>query len=171
MPLNNCNTKLLAFILLVFMTGPNAIAQGDAFLKSSVRLTLVGGWGQAFNDDYFILGGGAGYYISDGIEIGTDFEVWVGGSPNIYKLSPEVRYVVNASPNLKPYIGGFYSRTFIEGFDDLDSTGLSAGMFYRATANAYLGLGVVYENFIDCKARVYRDCSDFYTELTISIPF
>jgi hypothetical protein len=170
MKLNSYKVVLRIVVLLVFIAGPNADAQENAFDRSSVRLSFVGGWGQAFNDDYFILGGGAGYFISDGLEVGTDFEAWVGGSPNIYKLRPVVRYVLNTAPNLKPYISGFYSHTFIENLDDLDSTGLSGGLYYRAGGGAYFGVGLAYEKFIDCKAKIYSDCSDFYPEFTVSFP-
>src|SRR5262245_44973147 len=47
------------------------------FSKGSVRLTLLVGTGSSVNDTYLILGGGLGYFLVNGLEVGFDYEAWI----------------------------------------------------------------------------------------------
>ena len=75
--------------LAVFMAtahwGPGVRAQAvdtDPFDRASVRTSVVLGWGEAYLNDYFILGLGAGYFVADGLELGLDVEGWLGSDPS-----------------------------------------------------------------------------------------
>jgi hypothetical protein len=72
---------------------------------------------------------------------------------------------------LKPYLGAFYRRTDVENLPDLDSVGGRAGVYLRAGGNAHVGLGVVYESYLDCNETIYRSCDSTYGELTFTIAF
>jgi hypothetical protein len=72
---------------------------------------------------------------------------------------------------VKPYVGGFYRRTDIDGLPDLDSVGGRAGIYIGAARNAYIGVGVVYENYLDCNETVYRSCDSTYAEVTFTFAF
>jgi hypothetical protein len=146
-------------------------ADADAFGKGGVRTSIICGWGHAFNDDYFILGAGAGYYVIDGLEIGLELETWLGGGFDIYKVSPEIRYVLHSAPSLKPYGGAFYRRTIIERFDDLTSVGFRAGVFHDTGNGSYLGVGVVHEIFLNCDKDVYSSCTETYPEIVFWLAF
>lgn len=155
----------LALVATVAATVP--AAQAGPFNKGSIRLSILLGRGQAFDNNYTILGAGGGYYVIDGLELGADYEAWLNGDPGIQKLTPQVRYVFHRVPKVKPYAGLFYRRTFIEGFDDSDSWGGRAGVYFGVGARVFFGAGVVYDRLRDCDERVYSSCSDTYPELSV----
>jgi hypothetical protein len=72
---------------------------------------------------------------------------------------------------LNPYVGGFYRRTYIDGLPDINSVGARAGVYLKAGRNAYIGIGAVYESYIDCNTNTYRSCSDTYPEVSFTIAF
>ena len=150
-------------ILLFAMKAAPLIA--GPFLQGSQTVSIIAGAGSAFGDDYIILGGGYGYYVIDGLELGIDAQFWLSGDPSITKLSPQIRYVFTQPKTVKPYVGAFFRRTFIEDLDDLDSTGLRAGLNFMGRGNFYFGLGFVHETYRDCAETVYTDCSDTYPEI------
>jgi hypothetical protein len=146
-------------------------AEAGDFTQGSLRGSILGGSGRAFNQTYFVLGGGMGYYLFNGLESGLDFEAWFGNDPRIYKVSPRIRYVIPLTPAINPYVGRFYSRTFIEELDDFDSFGFRGGFFNTIGPNAYVGVGVVYERLLNCEESIYKSCSVVYPEVLLSIGF
>jgi hypothetical protein len=141
------------------------------FSKGNVRTWITAGVGHALGDDYFVNGAGIGYYIMDGLEAGLDVDIWFGGDPDIYSVSPELRYVFQNDPSVKPYVGLFYRHTFIEDLDDLDAVGFRGGLFLMRGGDTYLGLGAVYNSYLDCDEDVYSSCSETYPEIFISVEF
>ncbi len=162
---------LMMFVFFTAVSYPAMDAHADPFSRGSGRLSVTIGSGEAFRDDYTILGIGAGYYVIDGFEIGLNGEAWLGGDPDIYKISPGVQYVLPLETTLRPYVGGFYSRTFIEGFDDLNSFGARGGVYFTPGGNWYLGVGIIYESFSDCDDDVYDSCDDIYPEIRFALKF
>jgi hypothetical protein len=75
------------------------------------------------------------------------------------------------SQTLKPYVGAFYRRAYVDGLPDINSTGARAGVYFSAGRNAYLGIGAVYESYIDCNESVYSSCDDIYPEVSFTIAF
>lgn len=152
---------------------PAATAQQVAgtFAKGRTHFVVTGGTGYAFDESYFVLGVGASYYLVDGLSAGLFVESWSGGEPDMYKLTGSLQYVFYQVPRLKPYIGAFYRRTDIDGLPDLDSAGARAGVFLEAGRNAYIGLGAVYESYLDCEKSVYRSCDSTYAEVTFTLAF
>jgi len=160
---------LLALAFLGIFT-PAAKAAGP-FEQGSVQATLAVGVGHAFSEDYLILGVGGGYYVLDGLLLGARVDGWFGNSPSIYQVTPEVRYVITAVPQVKPYVGVYYSRTFYEGLPDLNALGARAGAYIPLGDHFFLGAGIAYERLQDCDKSVYRDCSRTYPELTFMFAF
>ena len=154
---------ILPFALLL-----SCQAVAAPFTKGSHALSFIVGSGSSFNDDYVILGGGYGYYLVDGLEIGIDAQTWLSGDPSITKVSPQLKYVFTQPKTVKPYIGVFFRRTYIDGLDDLDSTGYRAGLYFTPQKNFYFGGGVAVENYSDCRESVYTDCSTSYPEILFS---
>jgi hypothetical protein len=170
------NNKLVAAAMAAMVAtctfAPPAAAQtvGGAFGKGRVHFFVGGGPGQAFDDSYFVLSLGASYYLIDGLALGLSYETWTGGDPSMYKITPSVTYVFQQAA-LKPYIGGFYRRTSIDDRPDLDSVGGRAGVYFQAGRNAYIGLGGVYESYLDCNESTFRSCHSTYAEVTFTFAF
>ncbi len=142
------------------------------FGQGAIRVSLLVGSGESTTDTYFILGGGGGYYVLNGLELGLDYEAWLGGSPTLQRLSPEARFVFWFVPTLKPYAGFFYRHTFVSGYDGLNSLGGRVGLYYAPErSRMYLGGGAVYERYLGCTDSVLGDCDELYPELAIGASF
>ena len=145
---------------------------GNAFGRGSVRLTLLLGTGSTVTDTYFILGGGLGYFVLDGLEVGLDYEAWLFGTPVMQRLSPEIRYVFHMVPVVKPYVGFFYRHTFIKKYDDFDYLGGRVGVYVAPEqSRLYFGGGAVYEHMLSCTSDAFIDCDQWYPEVTIGVMF
>ena len=153
-------------VLLICMSTSPAMA--GPFLQGSQNVSIVAGAGSAYGDDYIILGAGYGYYLIDGLELGIDAQFWLNGDPSITKVSPQIKYVFTQPKTVKPYVGVFYRRTFTDGFEDLDSIGYRAGLYFMGQGNFFFGAGVVYEDYQDCSETVFTDCSNTYPEILFS---
>jgi hypothetical protein len=115
-----------------------------------------------------LVGVGASRFIKTGLSLGLDFEAWLGSDPGVTKLTPNINYVLTRAQRLvTPYVGGFYTRNFIQDADDLNSVGARAGI-YRGTGRTSVGVGAVYEDYLDCH---YEDCSTVYPEVFASTSF
>jgi hypothetical protein len=165
-------TALAALAVAAFASSPPATAAevAGAFSKGSTSVVFIAGSGYAFNESYLVLGLGVGYYLFDGLNLGLSVESWSGSDPKLYKVTPSVTYVFHQVP-LKPYIGVFYRRTYMENLPDLDSAGARAGVYFNAGRNAYIGVGGVYETYLDCNTTQYKSCSDTYPEVTFVLSF
>ena len=164
------NAFLAALIGLTLLFA-NASAQADVagvFSKGRTHFAIYGGTGYAFNDDYFVIGGRGSYYFANGFNAALGAEVWTGGNPDISKITPSIQYVFYKRPVTKPYIGTFYRRTFIENLPDLESTGVRAGVYIASSKNLYIGIGAVYESYLDCEETIYRTCDDSYPEISFT---
>lgn len=156
--------KITAALLLTLLS---AQTSADAFDKGTVTGTIALGSGQFFNEDYYIIGVGAGYYVTDGIELGIEVDAWTGGDPSIYEIMPKISYVYDSLSKVKPYIGAFYNRTFIEDRDDHDAIGYRAGIYTPVGERTYIGVGIVYSELQSCTETIFNDCSDTRSELSI----
>jgi hypothetical protein len=170
------NKKLAALVAATVAALPlsppaSASEVAGVFSKGRTNLVITAGSGYAFNETYFVLGLGVGYYVIDGLGVGLSLESWSGSDPKLYKVTPSVQYVFHQIPKVNPYIGAFYRRTYIEGRSDINSVGGRAGLYLAAGRNAYVGLGAVYESYTDCNKTVYSSCSDTYPEVSFVISF
>ncbi len=165
----------LAVLLILLAAGNFASAASvgsggisTAFSRGSTSVGVVAGSGSSFNDNYIILGVGVGYYVVRGLEIGIDVQHWFSGDPSITKVSPQIRYVFTQPKVIKPYVGAFYRRTFIDNLDDADSFGYRAGAYFSTNNRVYIGGGVVYEEYKNC---TFLDCSNTYPEILFTVSF
>jgi len=148
-----------------------SVGVAGGFSKGKTHLVATAGTGYAFDESYLVLGLGASYYLFDGFNVGLFFENWSGSDPGMTKITPSVQYVFYQVQHVKPYVGAFYRRTSIDGLPDLDSVGGRVGAYLQLGRNAYLGLGAVYENYIDCNASTYRKCDSTYGEVSLTFAF
>ena len=160
-----------AFLLIATLLASVPDIQADPFKKGSRRVSIVVGSGQTFANDYIIIGLGAGYYVIDGLEFGLDGEAWLGGDPDIYKLSPQAKYILSTQSRLRPYIGAFYNHSFIDHYDDLDTIGGRGGVYFMQDEQWFIGVGAVYESYLNCDEKIYSSCDDIYPEITFSFSF
>jgi hypothetical protein len=169
------NKQLTSAILAVTTAlASNPAASADVaglFGKGRTHFIVTGGTGYAFDETYFVAGLGVSHYVVDGLNLGLFFESWSGSDPSVYKLTPSVQYVLYQVPVVKPYVGAFYRRTYVDGLEDINSAGGRAGAYLQAGRNAYVGAGVVYESYLDCSKTVYRECTSTYPEVSFTIAF
>lgn len=139
------------------------------FDRGKLSLGIYGGSQSTLGYHYFAIGGAFGYFVLDGVEVSLGGLEEFGDGPNISKLEPELRYVVQPlvgkSPVI-PYVGAFYNHWFIGGgMSDVDTVGGRGGLLY-VSGQLVLGLGAVYERIVsDC----VMDCSSVYPDFTISL--
>jgi hypothetical protein len=174
------NRKLAAITvaaIATFASTPPATAAevtggvAGAFSKGRTHFVATVGNGYAFDESYFVVGLGVSYYLIDGLNIGLSLESWSGSDPGMYKVTPSVQYVFHQMSRVKPYVGGFFRRAYVDGQPDINSVGARGGVYLSAGRNAYIGIGAVYESYIDCNNSVYRSCSDTYPEVSFTIAF
>jgi hypothetical protein len=160
--------KTLSLVLLLLIPLESS---ADIFGQGGKRISLLLGRGQAFGDNYTILGLGFGYYVYDGLELGINWDSWQGGEPEINQVTPEVRYVFRNQSSIDPYVGALYRWTFISGFDDETAYGFRAGVYITAGRRSYIGIGAAYVETTSCDERIYVSCSDTYPEFSYAISF
>ena len=139
------------------------------FDRGKIALSAGGGTASAFGHEYYAIGGGVGYFVLDGVQLGLSGLVQFGSDPTIEKLSPSLRYVAqplaHRSP-IVPYVGTFYTHWFVGGgLGDVDTVGGSVGGLY-VSGQVVLGLGLGYEKIV---STCTTDCASFYPDFTISL--
>lgn len=168
--------RLLAACLAFLAAAPLAAEPADvsALFRRGRAEALVGAGYGAFRDHGYLVGAlGADYYVRDGLGVGAVGEAWTGSKPQVYGVSPQVRYVfLDSSWTYKPYAGAFYRRTaYSSGIRPLDSGGARAGVVFPAGERAYLAAGLVYEGYFRCDRSVYSSCGNVYPELNLAFGF
>jgi len=143
----------------------------EPFNRGNVSGTLFIGSGSALGETYTTLGVGLGYMVSDGLMAGISGEAWFGNDPNIYKITPEVRYTFTEVRPVKPYVGAFVSRIFYDGLEDRNSYGVRGGIYFPFSSNAAASVGLVYERISNCNETTYHDCSQTYPEAGVLVSF
>ncbi|MBT8349839.1 MAG: hypothetical protein KJO26_01180 [Deltaproteobacteria bacterium] len=162
---------LVAFLLVASIPAFVPDIQADPFKKGSRRVSIVAGSGRTISNDYIIVGLGVGYYVQNGLELGLDGEAWLGGDPDIYKLSPHANYILPTQSRFRPYVGAFYNHLFIDNYDDLDTIGGRGGVYFIQEKQWFFGIGAVYESYLNCDDTIYSSCDYFYPEITFSFSF
>lgn len=169
-------TRALLALLLVGIAAP-ARADDSApeepppsspFDRGKFGLGVYGGTQTTLGHRYFAIGASVGYFVLDGVEIGLGALEQFGSGPNIAKLTPSLRYVVQPLVGVWPvipYVGAFYNHWFVaSGIADVDTVGGRAGLLF-VSGKLILGLGAAYEREI---SECVMDCSSIYPDVTIS---
>lgn len=169
--------RMLPIALLVLFVTATAAAAAHAqpeagpFAKGRKRVGLYAGAGSGFGNNYFIVGGGLGYFVAPGLEAGVDYEAWIGDDPSTQKVTPQLRYVFWKADPVKPYLGAFWRHTWLGGgWPDYDSWGGRLGIAYRSGGN-YLAVGVVHERYLDNDSIDFDGDSDTYPEVAFWFSF
>ncbi|HEX4047777.1 MAG TPA: hypothetical protein VH309_08085 [Elusimicrobiota bacterium] len=143
------------------------------FRRGRFELAAGGGYGIENNLSYLILGLGGGYYLRDGLSAGLSSEAWLGSQPQIYDVSPQLRYVFLGSAwRYKPYAGFFYRRTFYNRqYTPLDSVGARTGLVFPLSPRAYATGGLAFEHYFSCSTNINSSCDLLYPEVTVQFTF
>jgi hypothetical protein len=160
-------TKRLIILFFSLPLFSSAWVQATPFDQGVVNVSVLVGSGRAYNDNYTVLGAGIGYYVTNGLLLGLDYEYWSGGDPTIQQLSPRINYVFARNKSFSPYAGVFYRRTKIDTLPDSDAYGARAGAYARSGRNFIMGFGVAYIEYKDCEESIFQTCSDTYPEFTL----
>lgn len=159
-------------VLLLAATAVLAVPHAAlAFERGTSNISITLGAGRAVDRTYTVIGGRIGHYIADGFEFAVAAEFWTDNDPDIFKITPEARYVWYGLAPAKPYVGGFVSRTMYNGLPDRNTYGAKGGVYFQVGPNAHLGVGVVYERVESCDRSTYRDCDQLYPEAAFSVRF
>ncbi len=165
------NRLLLVMLLLCPVLQAHAAGVGGMFGQGRSQFSVMMGNGYAFDNSYFILGASVSYYVLDGLGVGLSIEKWSGSVPGITKYTPFAQYVFYQTSTVKPYVGGFYRHTVVDGLPDINSVGERAGISIASGSNSYFSLGFVQEVYLDCQNTIYRKCSETYPELGFAFAF
>ena len=96
-------------------------ADPGPFARGKSRISIGGGTSGQFGNQYIVIGGGFGYFVANGLELGLDLQFFLGEEPQIYTVSPQVRYVFWQADPIRPYVGAFFRHQFIDGeFDGVE---------------------------------------------------
>jgi hypothetical protein len=160
-----------AIMLLAALAWPGAARAVD-FEKGTTNVLLTVGFGSAAGESYYSIGAGLGYYLINGLGAGVSAEARQGLDPDLTKVTPWVEYSFGVSPAARPYLGAFYRRTYVSGYDDFDTWGYRGGLYVRAGRGVWGYAGLVQEELIDCKGLPSSvSCSDTYSELGVVFSF
>lgn len=164
--------RLMVTMLLVLSALPVRAAEAaEMFEQGRTHFSLMIGNGYAFDSNYFVIGASASYYVLDGLGVGLSFERWSGGDRGITNYAPFAQYVFLPESSVRPYVGGFYRHTSIDGLPGINSVGERAGITFASGSNAYVSAGLVHESYLDCQTTVYRSCSSTYSDVSVTFGF
>lgn len=170
--------RVLRFLLSILFLAAGAQAlqaavgvETGVFSQGRVRMTVSATSARLGDRDYVVVGGGFGYFLADGLQIGVDGEGWLGNTPSLYKVAPQVLYVFHRFSSIKPYLGAFFRRTFYEDFPDRESFGGRAGIVSSVSGNLYTTFGIVYEEYINYDELRYGRYAHWYPEFGVTVSF
>lgn len=157
-----------AICSVLFATVAYADDAPTPFDQGRMNLTAVGGVTQNFDQRYYALGAGFGYFVLDGLELAIRGVHQFGDGPSITQVEPSVRYVaqplVGRSP-VVPFVGAFYNHWFVgDGIPDVDAVGGRVGVVYIA-GRVLLGLGVAVERTV---SECVEACWDVYPDFALA---
>jgi hypothetical protein len=133
-------------IILMLLT-TSTIYAGGLFSVGSKNISISAGTNNSFGNNYTILGVNAHYFVIDNLSVGASYHAYLGGTPSINQVTlPVTYYVPLESLPFSPYLGGFYTKTFIEDpHDDYDIYGARVGVSMKTSNSSYMSIGWVQE--------------------------
>jgi hypothetical protein len=152
------------------------------FSSGRMRFSLNAGTSNSLNGtkQYFNIGGGFGYYVIKGLEVGIQGQVLFGSEPNFYMATPYTTLVWAKSPikPIYPYIGAFYKNVWAGGGSEYESLGFQSlgartGVYYVPDRRGLLvGIGVAYEKRLSCDpSQKEINCDWIYPEFNVGLVF
>ena len=132
---------------IIMLLATSTIYAGGVFSVGSKNISISAGTDNSFGNSYTVLGVNVNYFVVDNLSLGASYQAYLGGSPDISQITVPITYHVplEGMP-FKPYLGAFYSQTFIEDpFDDYNIYGGRVGVSMQTSNNSYMSFGWVQE--------------------------
>ena len=138
------------------------------FSQGRVQVALGAGTQSAFNSRYFVIGGGASYFLIDGLSAGLSGQMWVGGTPALYVAQPHLTYTFHQI-NPSPYVGVLYQQTWISApYEETSSAiGARAGLNIQWGTGLFLTVGGRLMQTLDCADD--QTCQEILPEVGLSL--
>jgi hypothetical protein len=160
---------IAALIIAALVTPDMARADEPPMPFAQGRFRISGGGGTTFGGGGFVLALGFGYFVLDGLEVGLDGDIWLGGDNLMGSLSPQVRYLLPYIYPVIPYAGIFYRHIFIEKpWDDQDYFGGRLGLLISMQNRFMIGGGIVLQYALEDYGE---DRFDYYPEISFNFTF
>ena len=153
------------FIALLIST----VLFGALFEQGSKNVGVNIGAGSNFGVNYTIIGINASYFVVDNLQAGLEYRGWFGSGPAINEISVPVTYIVPLNDKFRPYVGGFFRKTFLDSSqgDDYSVYGARVGVSMITSGNSYASFGWVQEYYDNS----YGDSSNGYPEVAVGLSF
>jgi hypothetical protein len=168
----------LGLVALLSLTVALDARAESPFAQGRLQLGLGLGSTFAYDSRYIVAAARFGVFAIDGLLIGAEANAWIGGSPFVASVSPEVRYVLHFLDPLNPYLGVFYRHWFVGGGHlDQDNLGGRLGAIWILSDLLYLTIGGAYERRVSASpctddaatcATLYPDYA-LYPELALTV--
>ncbi len=132
---------------ILMLLATSTIYAGGAFSVGTKNVRVIAGTDNSFGNSYTVLGVNANYFVVDNLSVGATYQTYLGGTPSINQITIPVTYhlALEGMPFV-PYLGAFYSKTFIEApYDDYDIYGGRIGASMMTSNNSYISVGWVQE--------------------------
>lgn len=125
------------------------------------------GQDNAYGNNYTVIGVNVSYFLIDNLSTGLGYQTWLGEDPSINQVTLPLTYHVPIEGMLRPYVGAFYSHTFMGEdkhyeYNDYDSYGGRVGVTMQTSPNSYVSFGwvqEVYDDGVDKESRGYPQVS------------
>lgn len=158
-------------VLLVLLMG--ATLFGALFEQGSKNVGVNIGAGSSYGNNYTILGINASYFVLDNLMLGAEYRGWFGGDPVVNELSVPVTYIAPMHEKFRPYIGGFFRRTFVDSsdYDSYSVYGARVGVSMITSGTSYASFGWVQEYYDRDCGRYNCETSNGYPEIAVGLSF
>ena len=132
---------------ILMLLATSTIYAGGVFSVGTKNVNIIASTDNSFGNNYTVLGLNANYFVLDNLSVGASYQAYLGGTPSINQVTVPVTYYVPLEGlPVHPYIGAFYTKTFIEDpYNDYDLYGGRVGVTMQTSNNSYVSVGWVQE--------------------------
>ena len=133
-------------ILLILLTTSSIYAAG-VFSVGNKNIGITAGTSDSFGNSYTVIGVNVNYFVIDNLSVGASYQAYLGGDPQINQVTvPVTYYLPLENMGFTPYLGAFYTQTFIEEpYDDYNILGGRVGVSMQVSPNSFMSVGWVQE--------------------------
>lgn len=162
--------------IAIFLVLLSSLIYGDIFSKGKIDLGISVGASSSYGYSYTVAGVGGNYFVMDDVAVGGMYRVWFGNAPTQNELSLYTNYYIPIDKNIRPYIGLFGRKTFVNSsvINDYGSYGGRVGIGYITSHTSYFSIGYAleyYDNCIDGVSTRSDECYRSYPEIVFGISF
>ena len=149
-------------LLVTLLLSASAIHADGVFSIGHKNFGFSIGQQSAYGHDYTVIGASVNYMVADNISAGLAYQTWLGDDPSINQITLPVTYHVPLEAPYRPYVGAFYSHTFMgdDGryvYEDYDSYGYRLGAAFNTSETSYAAVGMVHEFYSTGGDNIYPE--------------